>query len=100
MGDCNDDDIDKRTIKTRLEELLIQVHVDALEEEDDASDLPDTRLVYELIKGIKMLKITWSVNGKTVYGRNEPYFDIAIVRHHQDDDVYFFLSQYITLEKY
>jgi hypothetical protein len=30
MGDCNDDDIDKRTIKTRLEELLIQVHADAL----------------------------------------------------------------------
>ncbi len=37
-----------------------------------------------------MLKITWSVKEKPVYGRNEPYIDIAIARHHQDDEVSFF----------
>jgi hypothetical protein len=75
-----------------------QTHADALEEEEDnASDSPDTHLVYELIKAIKVLKITWSVNEKSVYGKNETYIDIAIARHHQDGDVYFFLRQCIHL---
>jgi hypothetical protein len=96
VGGCEDDDVDKNKIKTKFEELLEQTHIDALQEED-ASDSPDTHLVYELIKAIKVLKITWSVNEKLVYRRNEPYIDIAIVRHHQDGDVYFFLRQCINL---
>jgi hypothetical protein len=72
VGGCEDDDVDKNKIKTKFEELLEQTHIDALQEEDDASDSPDTHLVYELIKAIKVLKITWSVNEKPVYRRNEP----------------------------
>ncbi len=97
MVGCEDDDVDKDKIKTRFEELLKQTHTGVLQEEDDASDSPDTHLVYELIKAIKVLKMTWSVKEKPVYGGNEPYIDIAIARHHQDDDVYFFLRQCINL---
>ncbi|CAF3360922.1 unnamed protein product [Rotaria socialis] len=74
VGGCEDEDVDDDKIKTKFEQLLIQIHADTLDdEEDDASDSPDTHLVYELIKAIKVLKITWSVNGKSVYGENEPY---------------------------
>ncbi|CAF4143241.1 unnamed protein product [Rotaria socialis] len=68
VGGCEDEDVDDDKIKTKFEQLLIQIHADTLDdEEDDASDSPDTHLVYELIKAIKVLKITWSVNGKSVY---------------------------------
>ncbi len=98
MGGCEDDDVDKDNTKTEFEELLKQIHIDALqEEEDDASDSSDTHLVYELIKGLKLLKITWSVKEKSVYRGNESHIDIAIAKHHQDDDIYFFLRQCINL---
>ncbi len=48
-------------------------------------------------KAIKVLKMTWSVKEKAVYCKNEPYIDIAIARHHQDDNVYFFLRQCVNL---
>jgi hypothetical protein len=44
-----------------------------------------------------VLKIPWSINRKSVYDGNEPHIDIAIARHHQHDDVYFFLRQCVNL---
>lgn len=91
MGGCEDDETDHEKMKTKLQELLEAARVDVLEEDDDESDPPDTRLVPELIKAIKVLQITWSVSG------NQSYIDVAIAKHHQDDDVYFFLRQCVDL---
>jgi hypothetical protein len=84
-------------IKEDFTKSLMLVRDKCLKSNKDPSDSPTTSLMNDLITSIKLIHIEWSIpEDKEKYGKNEPFIDIVIARHHQDN-FYLLLRQCINL---
>ncbi|CAF1381386.1 unnamed protein product, partial [Rotaria sordida] len=78
IGDC------KSTTKDHFQRTLVEVKDNIIEEEDETLELPNGSVLLNLVKTIKLIEITWSVEEEEVFKRNEPYIDLGIIYHQQD----------------
>jgi hypothetical protein len=79
IGGCDD------KIKQDFTTLLMSVRDDCLKSKRDPSDSPSICLMHDLIAAIKLIEVKWSVPEDKTYDKNEPFIDIVVARHHQDN---------------
>ncbi|CAF2180324.1 unnamed protein product [Rotaria magnacalcarata] len=51
----------------------------------------------DLVKSVEMFEVTWSLEHKDKSDKNEPFIDVAVAHHHQQDGFYLFLRQCINM---
>jgi hypothetical protein len=88
---CNDE------IKQTFSKTFMTVLDDYLKQKKDSSDSPNTCSMFDFVNAIKIMEMTWSIEEDNRYEKNEPFIDIAIARHPEDDGQYFFVRQCVIL---
>jgi hypothetical protein len=63
----------------------------------DPSDVLYLRLMYDICESLKIINVSWSIEGEQVYGRNAPFIDVLIARRQQDNNYHLFIRQGVSL---
>ncbi|CAF4544320.1 unnamed protein product, partial [Rotaria socialis] len=91
IGVCGDN------IKEKFMKSWDVVRDEVLNEKQNSSNSSTTNLLYDLVKSVKMFEVTWSLEHKDKSDKNEPFIDVAVAHHHQQDGFYLFLRQCINM---
>jgi hypothetical protein len=75
----------------------MSVRNEYLQDAKDPSDPLCLHLLHDLLSGLKLMDITWSLEQTTEYGKNSAGIDVAIARDNQQNDYHLFVRQCIKI---